>query len=104
MIIIISLAIIVLLALIFFFYKQIGSLMGGINNYNEENSKLKKDKCNDDDGKNYYEKGQITEFIGPGEGSEGWDYCFTPFNEINMDEGGQPGTTGSHLLEWICDD
>jgi hypothetical protein len=50
------------------------------------------------DYKNYYKKGQIVGPIGPGEGSGGWDYCYTP----QSDGSGQIGTTGTNLLEWYC--
>ncbi|MFH1175030.1 MAG: PEGA domain-containing protein [archaeon] len=55
--------------------------------------------CTDSDGGiNYEVRGQVVGPIGPGEGSNGWDYCFTP----NPDGSGTPGETGTRLLEWYC--
>lgn len=54
--------------------------------------------CSDSDGgKNFYSKGQLQP-MGPGEGSNGWDYCYTP----QLDGSGIIGETGTHLLEWYC--
>jgi hypothetical protein len=53
-------------------------------------------QCTDSDGGiNPYVKGQIVGPIGPGEGSNGWDYCYNG-------EGTSISTTGKYLLEWSC--
>jgi len=53
-------------------------------------------QCSDSDGGvNPYVKGQIVGPIGPGEGSNGWDYCYNG-------EGTPISTTGKYLLEWSC--
>lgn len=56
--------------------------------------------CSDSDsGINYAVQGKVTSnSIGSGEGSNGWDYCFTPIgNGVS-----QKGLTGTNLLEWYC--
>jgi hypothetical protein len=53
--------------------------------------------CTDSDGGlNYYIRGQVVGPIGPGEGSNGLDYCYNgPGTQSNT-------TTGKYLLEWSC--
>ncbi|MGV8171546.1 MAG: hypothetical protein ACP5OA_02525 [Candidatus Woesearchaeota archaeon] len=52
-----------------------------------------------DNGIDYYSKGQVVGPVGPGEGSNGWDYCYTPTTTSGISN---TGITGTHLLEWYC--